>query len=700
MTKPPTATGQADRAQRSRLTAPVAERRGFVVESPHGGREDPYYWLRDDDRRDPQVLAYLAAENAYAEQVLASSRVTADRLYAEFASRIAQDDSQVPYFDRGYWYYRRFKCGQEYPIIARKKGSLDAAEEVLLDENELAQGHEFFNVGNWKVSPDGRKLAYAQDIVGRNQYEIRIKDLATGKLVGESIENAQASLAWANDSRTLYYVERDPTTLLGSKVRRSTLGASGPHPVVYEELDKAFFVDVRRTKSGRYLVIELFSVTESETRLVHADRPASEPRVFYPREQHHLYSVEHVGERYIIRSNWRAENYRVLSASERTKGRRAKWRELVPHRKDTFVSNVAAYRSFLAIGERSGGINKIRVLPGGNGQSFYLDADEPAYAMAVIDLPGPESRTLRYRYTSLTTPESIVELDLDSGKRTIRKQAPVGGDFAPEDYVTEFISAPSKDGTEIPVSLVYRKTTLRDGTAPLLISGYGAYGASYPPRFSSNRLSLLDRGFVFAIAHVRGGQEMGRRWYDQGRLLAKKNTFSDFIAATEHLVAQGYAAPDKVFASGGSAGGLLMGAIANMRPELYRGIVASVPFVDVVTTMLDETIPLTSNEFDEWGDPKKAKYYEYMLSYSPYDNVRAQNYPAMLVTAGLWDSQVQYFEPAKWVAKLRAAKTDGNPLLLVTDMDAGHGGQSGRFRQLKQQARNWAFVLQVLGQAQ
>jgi len=679
--------------------APVAERRDYVVTSPNGDRQDPYYWLRDDKRQDPDVIGYLEAENRYGSSVLSRSGDVQERLYEEIVGRIKQDDSSVPYFDGGYWYYQRFEEGQQYGIVARKKGTLEAEEEVLVDQNQLAKAHDFFKLANWKVSPDGTKLALAIDTVGRRQYDVVFKDLASGQIVPDRLSNVDGSLAWANDNKTLFYVEKDPTTLLGSKVRRHSLGDTGEDPLVYEEADKSFYMGVGRTKSGRYISIGLRSTTASETRLIPANNPGAAPKVFFPRERDHLYSIDHVGQRFVIRSNWKAKNYRVLEATERTMGKRGRWREVVGHSDAAFVASVATYDGFLAIGERSGGLQRVKVLPRNGrryGKAYYLEAEEPAYTMTPLDLPDASARSVRYSYTSLTTPSSVYELSLDDQEKTLLKQDPVLGEFDVANYATEFVKAEADDGTLVPASVVYRKDTPRDGTAPLLVIGYGSYGFSYPISFSSPRLSLLDRGFVIAIAHVRGGQEMGRKWYDAGRLLTKKNTFTDFIDVTEHLVARGYGARDKVFASGGSAGGLLMGAVVNMRPDLYRGITAAVPFVDVVTTMLDESIPLTTNEFDEWGNPKKAEFYEYMLSYSPYDNVAAQDYPAMLVTTGLWDSQVQYFEPAKWVAKLRATKTDANPLVFVTNMDAGHGGKSGRLRRYRETARDFSFMLQVL----
>ncbi len=676
---------------------PIADKRPFIVESPHGNREDPYYWLRDDTRKSADVLAYIKAENSYAQALTRRHRDVEEELYKEMIARLKQDDATVPYFDNGYWYYSRYDEGKQYPVLARKKGSLESPEEVLLDQNELAAGKSFFSVGKWAVSPDGSKLAYAVDTIGRRQFRLHIKDLASGQLLPDTASNLAASLAWANDSRTLFFVERDPTTLRGCKARRHRLGSMRTPALVYEEKDTSYYMSVRRAKSGRYVMIDLDSTVATETRLIRADRPTSKPSIFYPRERDHLYMIEHVGGRYVIGTNWKAKNFRVMQATERTKRRRSRWRELVPHQENAFISRVSAYNDFFAIAERSGGLERVKVFPR-RAKPYYIEASEPTFTMRPVDLPDPRVKTLRYRYFSLTTPDSTYEISVATKNKELLKRQPVLGDFDSTNYASEFRFAPADDGIEIPVSLVYKKGTPLDGSAPLLQIAYGSYGSSYPVYFQSSNLSILNRGFVLAIAHVRGGQEMGRSWYDDGKLLKKKNTFTDFIDVTEYLIEKGYAARDKVFARGGSAGGLLMGAIVNMRPDLYRGVIAHVPFVDVVTTMLDESIPLTTNEFNEWGNPKKAEFYDYLLSYSPYDNIADQDYPSLLVTSGLWDSQVQYFEPTKWVAKLRAIKTDRNPLLLVTNIEAGHGGKSGRLRRYRERARDVAFLLMVLKQ--
>jgi oligopeptidase B len=675
---------------------PVAARRPHEVRSPHGTRVDDYYWLRDDTRRDPEVLDFLAGQNAYADAVLSATQALRDTLYAEMVARVQQDDSTVPYEKDGYWYYRRFESGKEYPIVARRRGSPDAPEEILLDANALAQGHAFHRLGATEPSANAGLLAYTEDLVSRNQFTLRIKDLATGELLPDTIPNVQAGIAWANDNRTLYYVEKDPVTLLGVRVRRHTLGADpAADPVVYEEPDHSFYISVYKTKSERFVFIHLESTVATEERFAPAGDPGAPFAVFLPRERGHEYSAEDHGDRFVVRTNWQARNFRLMEAPSASTADRATWRDLVPHRDDTLIEDVEAFRDFVAIAERSGGLRRIRVKSLGSGEEHFLASDEPAYVMTLETNPRQDTDELRYVYSSLTTPPTTYAYDMRTRERRLLKRQPVPGGFDPERYVTERLWATARDGARVPVSLLYRKGLARDGSAPLLQYGYGSYGSSSDPYFNPNILSLVDRGFVYAIAHVRGGQEMGRAWYEAGKLLQKKNTFYDFIDTSEFLVRERWAARDRVFAEGGSAGGLLIGAIVNLRPDLYRGVVAHVPFVDVVTTMLDETIPLTSNEFDEWGNPRDKAYYEYMLSYSPYDQVKPQAYPNLLVTTGLWDSQVQYYDPAKWVAKLQRLETGPHVVLLVTNMQAGHGGRSGRFERLRERARDYAFVLDL-----
>jgi oligopeptidase B len=677
---------------------PVAAVKPYTVKSPNGDRSDNYYWLRDDTRSNPEVLAHLQAETDYAETMLAHTKPAQELLYNEIVGRIKQDDATVPYRKDGYWYYMRFETGKEYPVHARRKGSLDAAEEVLLDTNALAEGKAFYQASGLMVSSDGTQLVYAEDVTGRRQFVLRFKNLATGQYWPESIGNVEARAVWAADNKTVLYIEKDPVTLLGKRVRRHTLGTDPKSDtLVYEEQDESYYMGVGRGRSGRFLYIGLSSTVSSEWRYADAADPKLEFKVIYPRERDHEYSVEDHDDEFVITSNWQAKNFRLLRTKIADAQDRSKWRDWLPHRDDALIENATVLKDFVAINERSGGLSKIRIKHWADGAEELISFDEPAYTAFVAATPEYDNDELRFVYTSMTTPPSTYDLNVKTGVRKLMKRDPVLGDFDPARYRTEFVFAPARDGTQIPVSLVYRADIRRDGKAPLYQYGYGSYGASMDPTFSATRLSLLDRGVVYAIAHIRGGEEMGRAWYENGRQLKKMNTFTDFIDVTDFLVAQGYAAKDRVVAQGGSAGGLLMGAIANLAPEKYRAIVADVPFVDVVTTMLDESIPLTTNEFDEWGNPKQKTFYDYMLSYSPYDNVRAQAYPAMLVTTGLHDSQVQYFEPAKWVAKLRTLKTDRNPLLFHINMEAGHGGKSGRFQRYREVAMDYGFLFDQLG---
>jgi len=677
---------------------PVAEKKPFAVLSPNGNRPDDYYWLRDDDRKDPQVLAYLNAENAYTDALLVHTKPLQEKLYGEIVSRIKQDDSSVPYRKNDWWYYSRWEAGQSYPIYARKQGDLSGPEQVMLDVPKLAGGHEFYSIGAQEVSPDSKLLAYTEDAVGRRQYSLRFKNLETGQTLPDRIENVQPNIAWAADNRTVIYVERDPVTLLGRRVRKHLLGADpASDPIVYEEADTSFYLNVDKAKDDRYLYIHARSTVSSEMRVADAHDPDLAFRIFLPRERDHEYQAEHLGNRWIIRTNWQAKNFRIMEVNAGDEADRGKWRELVPHRGDAFINGMDVFAGFLAIDERTGGLRKIRVRNWSDGTERFIASDDPTYAFSLGDNYEIDATTVRYSYDSLTTPTSIFDFDVRTGERKLLKRDSVLGDFSPSNYVSEFLWATGRDGVKIPVSLVYRKGLKRDGKAPLFQYAYGSYGSSTDPDFSVSLLSLLDRGFVYAIAHVRGGQEMGRDWYDNGRLLKKQNTFNDFVDVTRFLVKERYASPDRVVAYGGSAGGLLMGAVANQAPKDYKAIIAAVPFVDVVTTMLDESIPLTTNEFDEWGNPKQKQFYDYMLTYSPYDQVAKQVYPSMYVYTALWDSQVQYYEPAKWVAKLRASKTDANPLVLRTTMAAGHGGKSGRFERYRQTAERYAFALDQVG---
>ena len=676
---------------------PIAAVRPQPIESPHGIRLDPYYWLRDDERADPEVLAYLRDENAYRERSMAPLKPLENALYEEIIARLKPDDSTVPYRKSGYWYSTRYETGKEHPIFVRRKDSPGAPEEILLDANLLAAGRDYYQIGALEISPDSNWLAFCEDTVGRRQFTLRFKNLVSGELLTPAISNVEADLAWAADSRTLLYVEKDPETLLGIYVKKHVLGEDGMRDLlVFEQTDKSFYTGISKSKSDGYLFIHMESTLSSEWRYARADDPALRFEVFLPHEPDHEYELEHLGDSFIVRSNWRARNFRLARAPIAANGDRARWTEVVAHRDEVFIEDFDVFERFIALSVRTGALAKISIKPL-DGAEFFIASDESAYTATLSINSEMDTEQLRYVYSSLTTPTTVYDYDVRSREQVLRKRDAVLGSFDPANYKTELLFAAARDGARIPISLVYRSDFERDGSAPLLQYAYGAYGLSVDPVFSSARLSLLDRGVVFAIAHVRGGQEMGRSWYDDGRQLHKRNTFNDFIDTTHALVALGYAAADKVLAMGGSAGGLLMGAIANMGAEHYRAIVAQVPFVDVVTTMLDDSIPLTSNEYDEWGNPQDAEYFAYMLGYSPYDNVAARAYPAMLVTTGLWDSQVQYYEPAKWVAKLRAAKTDDHVLLLHVEMDAGHGGKSGRFQRYREIAMEYAFLLDQCG---
>jgi oligopeptidase B len=662
---------------------------------------DPYYWLRDDERANPEVLAYLAAENAYRERRMSVTKPFEDALYDEIVARLKQDDSSVPYLKRGYWYHTRFEPGKEHPIFVRRLGTA-SPEEILIDANSHALGHDYYRIGALEVSPGGGWLAFCEDTVGRRQFTLRFKNLRSGEILEVAIPDVEADLAWANDDRTLLYVEKDPETLLGLYVKKHVLGTDPRHDALaFEQKDKTFYTGVSKSKSERFIFISMESTVSSEWRYAEAGDPKLEFKTFRPHERDHEYQLEHRGDDFIVRTNWQARNFRLMRVPIGREADRAEWSDVVAHREDTFIEDFDVFDRFLAVSARSGGLAKIRIIPmreggateEGNGAEFFIGSDEAAYATSLSINPEPDTELLRYAYSSLTTPTTIYDYNVRTREKILLKRDPVVGSFDPANYRTQFLFAPARDGMQIPVSLVYRKEFVRDGTAPLLQYAYGAYGLSTDPVFSSARLSLIDRGFVYAIAHVRGGQEMGRAWYDLGRKLHKMNSFNDFIDVTRFLVAESYAGKEKVFAMGGSAGGMAVAAVANLSPGDYRGIVAQVPFVDVVTTMLDDSIPLTTNEYDEWGNPNDREDYDYMLSYSPYDNVRAQRYPAMFVTTGLWDSQVQYYEPAKWVAKLRALKSDDNALLLHVDMEAGHGGKSGRFQRYREIAMEYAFLL-------
>lgn len=676
------------------MAPPVAEQRSYAVVAPHGAsRLDEYYWLRDDAREDPRMLAYLGAENTYTDTVMAPLAQAQSRLYDELVGRLKQDDATVPALEKGYWYYTRYEEGKEYPVHARRQGSMDAPEQVLLDLNALAAGKSFFSIPGWAVSPDNSRVAYLEDSVGRNQFVLRVRNLSTGAIVSPGVNGLSNQLVWGGDSQTLYVIENDPVTLLNKRVLRVNLN-TGATQSLYSEADDSYYIGLGLTRSESYICIYLESTLSHEQRCMDRNAPG-EFKLIAARERDFIYTADHLGNRWVVRTNWNAQNFKLMQFADGVWNKRSEWVDLLAHDAATLVKSFILFDGFMAIDERSGGLTRIRVLRN-DGRSSFAAADESAYEILTSTNRQSSSDWLRYTYTSLTTPTTTYELNITTNERRLLKEAPVLGGFDKANYVTERIWASARDGTQVPVSLVYRKGFQRDGSAALLQYGYGSYGYSMEPWFSSNIISLLDRGMVYAIAHVRGGEEMGRSWYEEGKLLKKMNTFTDFIDVTTHLVAQRYAAPDRVAAMGGSAGGLLMGAVANLAPEKYRVIISQVPFVDIVTTMLDASIPLTTNEYDEWGNPEDPTYYQYMLSYSPYDQLRATRYPAMFVGTGLWDSQVQYWEPAKYVARLRARSTPDKLLVLRTKMEAGHGGASGRFQRYHDIAEYYAFMLNQL----
>ncbi|SDZ91605.1 S9 family peptidase [Microbulbifer marinus] len=667
--------------------------------SIHGHeRIDNYYWMRDDLRKDPEVIAYLEQENDYGRALMKHTRALQDTLFEEITARLEEDKSTVPVKIRDYWYYRRYVAGQEYPVYARKKGALEGAEEVLLDVNALAEGNDYYHVGQPVVSPNDRLLAYSEDSVGRRIYSIRFKDLKTGKLLQDHLENAEPGLVWANDNQTVFYINKDPQTLLGYQVMRHQLGTPQSEDVlVYEEDDTSFYTWLSKSRDGELIYIHHYSTLVKGLSTLDANAPEGEFQPLHPLEKAHEYSAKKLNNDFYILTNWEAENFRLMKVAASDAGDKTKWREVLAHRADVLLEDFTTFDRHLAIVERENGQSTLRIIGLENGDDFTVGFNDPIYQLRLDDNPSLDSDSVRVAYSSLTTPNTIYDAELGSGDLQLMKQDKVPGDFDPARYQSEYVTITARDGAEIPVSLAYRKDRFnKDGSNPLFQIGYGSYGSTVDPRFRPEVVSLLDRGFVFAIAHIRGGQKLGRSWYEDGKMFNKVNTFTDFIDVTKGLTGKKYGAPDKVLAAGGSAGGLLMGAVVNMEPDLYRGVTAMVPFVDVVTTMLDESIPLTVNEYDEWGNPNNKDSYEYMLSYSPYDQVKAQDYPNMLVTAGLHDSQVQYFEPAKWVAKLREVKTDSNRLILNVNMDAGHGGASGRYRKYKDTALQYAFYLDLL----
>jgi oligopeptidase B len=678
----------------SQDSPPTCEKKPHKLESNGQVRVDNYYWL--NQREDKNVLDYLNAENAYREATMSETEALQEKLAAETKARIKQDDTSVPQTERGFDYFRKTKDGLQYPIFYRRKtGATD--ETVILDVNKVAEGHEFCTVGGVEVSADSNLLVYAVDTVGRRKYNVSVKDLTTGEILDDSIKEVTGNIVWAEDNKTLFYTRQDPQTLRWDKVYRHVVGTDAKDDVlVYEEKDEEFSVYVMKSRSRKYIFIECEQTLSSEILAIPTATPEAKPIVLQPRENDHEYSIDHLGEYFYIRTNWNASNFQLMKTEE-AKTEKSNWQSVVPHDENVFFEGFELFNDWLVIEQKENGLETIRMRKWDGDEFHSLDFGEPCYAASLAATVEPDTKVLRYRFSSLATPPSTFDYDMESHEKTLLKQEEILGGFKRENYKTERIWATATDGTQVPISLVYHVDTPIDGTAPCLLYAYGSYGISMPASFSALRLNLLDRGFVYAIAHIRGGQEMGRQWYEDGKLLKKKNTFTDFIDCGRHLVKTKYADPNRLFARGGSAGGLLMGAVANMAPDLFHGIIADVAFVDVVTTMLDDTIPLTTSEYDEWGNPNVTEYYEYMLSYSPYDQVEAKDYPNMLVTTGLHDSQVQYFEPAKWVAKLRELKTDDNFLLLKTNMTAGHGGASGRYERYKDAALRDAFLLWLSG---
>ncbi len=674
------------------MQAPRAKKVPHVHEEHGHQRFDEYFWL--NQREDPEVVAYLEAENAFTKATLAHAEPLWETVFQEIKGRIKQDDSTPPAPKSGFYYYARFEEGQQYPIYCRREGAVDAPEQIMFDANVMAKGHEYFHLGAPCITPDQKLAAFATDSVGRRKYETRFRNLETGETYDEVLTLCSGSMAWASDNHTFFYARMDDETLRSHQIWRHRLGSDvSQDELIYEETDDTFNVYVHRTRSGKYLMISSYHSVRSEIRVLSADDPEGKFQLFLPRGGEHEYSVDHGGEYFYVASNDGARNFRLFRTPVDNFAR-DQWEEILPHREDVLLAGFDVFATRLVVTERCEGLIRLRIMPF-EGEEHVIDFGEPAYDAWVDANYEFETGILRYGYTSMTTPKSIFDYDTVSRQKHLVKQDEVLGGFDSGDYVTERLQVPARDGAIVPVSIVYKKGFKRDGSSPLYLYAYGSYGLSLDAGFNSSRLSLLDRGFAFAIAHIRGGQEMGRAWYDTGKKLKKKNTFNDFIDCAEYLVAQKYTSSSRMYCGGGSAGGLLMGAVLNMRPDLFHGAIAHVPFVDVVTTMLDESIPLTTGEYDEWGDPRQKDFYEYILSYSPYDNVTAQAYPHLLVTTGLHDSQVQYWEPAKWVARLRDLSTSDNRLLMKTNMGAGHGGASGRYERYREVALDYVFLIDL-----
>ncbi len=677
------------------IMPPIARKQPYEMTVHGHTRVDNYYWMRNRDS--DEVLAYLNAENDYTKAKMKQTEKLQADLFDEMKGRIKEDDESVPYKENGYFYITRYEEDQEYEIYTRKKGSLNADEEVIIDVNELAQDKEFFSVAGVDISPNNELAAYAFDDESRRLWTVHFKNLVTGETYTDELKNTDGGVAWANDNETVYYAKKDTVDLRPGEIWKHKLGTSQEEDeLVYKEKDNTFYAEVYRSKSNEFLIIASTSTLTSEYQFLSANDPDGAWSIFQPRVRGLEYHISHFEDQFYIRTNLDAQNFRLMRCNVASTDKE-NWQEVIPHRPDVLLEGVDVFAKFLVLSERSSGLTGIRVLNQTNNQEHYISFNDDAYVAYTDYNPEFETNILRYTYSSLTTPWTVYDYNMDTRDQVVMKEQEVVGGYSAADYESKRFMAPADDGTLIPMSIVYKKGIKLDGENPTVLYAYGSYGSSTDPTFNPNRISLLDRGFIWAIAHIRGGEEMGRSWYEDGKLLKKMNTFTDFNDCAEFLIEKNYTNPEKLFALGGSAGGLLMGAIINLQPELYKGVIASVPFVDVVTTMLDETIPLTTSEYDEWGNPNEKEYYDYMLSYSPYDQVQAKNYPNLLVTTGYHDSQVQYWEPAKWVAKLREMKTDTNLLLFECNMDAGHGGASGRFQSLKETALEYAFFIELAG---
>ena len=686
-------------------TAPDAAQKPHTTDIHGLQLQDDYFWMRlsdeqkaakESDAQTTEVVDYLKAENAYTKEAMAPTEGLQEKIYEEIVGRIKKDDESVPVLDKGYWYYSRYEEGKEYPYSCRKKGSMEAAEEVMLDQPAMAEGHNYFAIGGRSVSPDNKLLVYGVDTISRRQYTLYIKDLATGEVFADRIPETTGGATWANDNKTLFYTKKDPLTLRSSQVYRHVLGTDVSEDVlVYEEKDETFSCGIGKTKSEAYLMIASYATVSTEYRFLDANDPNGEWKVLQPRERDLEYSVSHYGDDFYIVTNRNAKNFKLVKTSTDATTYEH-WEDVLGHRDDVLLEGIEIFNRWLVVDERKNGLTQIRLIRWDGSEDKYIPFNDPAYSAGVGANPDFNASRLRYGYTSMTTPSSVLEYDFDSGEITqLKQQEVLGGTFDPANYVSERLMVEARDGAMVPVSIVYRKGTERNGKNPLLLYAYGSYGASMDAGFSVARLSLLDRGFVYAMAHIRGGSEMGRHWYEDGKLFNKMNTFNDYIDCGQAMVDEKFTSSDHMYAMGGSAGGLLMGAVMNMAPNLFNGVIAAVPFVDVINTMLDESIPLTTGEFDEWGNPKDKAYFDYIMQYSPYDNVAAQDYPHTLVTTGYWDSQVQYWEPAKWMAKLRDVKTDDNLLVMQCNLEAGHGGASGRFERIKEVALEYAFMFML-----